>query len=119
LKDRVLHYKPEKTTAIINACIVLHNMCTEYNISEVMDETIDEFDLTMYHNQEPLYEHVNDIVQSFKLQNCCFEELNRKVLKLCKNFRYRLLINQKKVAIPPRSGSVRHLGFYVRFFSFF
>jgi len=60
LKDRVLHYKPEKATAIINACIVLHNMCIEYNISEIMDETIDEFDLGMYHNQEPLYEHVND-----------------------------------------------------------
>ncbi|XP_060845695.1 putative nuclease HARBI1 [Rhopalosiphum padi] len=60
LKDRVLHHKPEKATAIINACIVLHNMCIEYNISEVMDETIDEFDLGMYHNQEPLYEHVND-----------------------------------------------------------
>ena len=52
-----------------------------------------------------------NIVQSFKLQNLCFEELNRKVLKLCKKFGYRLLINQKKVAILPRSGSVRHLGF--------
>lgn len=60
LKDRVLHYKPEKATAIINACIVLHNMCIEYNISEVVDETLEDFDFGMYHNQNPLNEHVND-----------------------------------------------------------
>lgn len=60
LKDRVLHYKPEKATAIINACIVLHNMCIEHNVAEVMDETVEDFDLGMYHNQEPLNEHMND-----------------------------------------------------------
>lgn len=27
LKDRTLHYKPEKASLIINACIVLHNIC--------------------------------------------------------------------------------------------
>lgn len=32
LKDRTLHYKPEKVTSIINVCIVLHNMCITNNI---------------------------------------------------------------------------------------
>lgn len=34
LKHRVLHYAPEKATAIINACVVLHNMCITYNEPE-------------------------------------------------------------------------------------
>ncbi|XP_008178347.1 putative nuclease HARBI1 [Acyrthosiphon pisum] len=37
LKDRTLHYKPEKASSIINACIVLHNMCITNNI-ELIDE---------------------------------------------------------------------------------
>ena len=32
LKDRVLHYAPEYATKIIMACVVLHNMCLEYNV---------------------------------------------------------------------------------------
>lgn len=31
MKHRVLHYAPEKATSIINACVVLHNMCITYN----------------------------------------------------------------------------------------
>lgn len=30
-KQRVLHYTPEKATKIINACVVLHNMCIQSN----------------------------------------------------------------------------------------
>jgi len=56
----VFHYKPENATAIINACIVLHNMFIENNIAEVIDETVEDFDLGMYHNQKTLNEHVND-----------------------------------------------------------
>lgn len=36
-KHRILHYAPEKASKIINACIVLHNMCVE-----------DKFDLPEY-----------------------------------------------------------------------
>lgn len=43
LKDRTLHYKPEKATAIINACVVLHNMCITYNIP-LHENNIEEFD---------------------------------------------------------------------------
>ncbi|XP_030757741.1 putative nuclease HARBI1 isoform X2 [Sitophilus oryzae] len=32
LKHRVLHYKPRKACEIINACVVLHNICIEYNV---------------------------------------------------------------------------------------
>ncbi|KAF0745139.1 Uncharacterized protein FWK35_00029818, partial [Aphis craccivora] len=50
----------KKPLFIINAWIVLHNMCIEHNIIEVMDETVEDLDLGMYHNQEPLNEHLND-----------------------------------------------------------
>ncbi|KOB64885.1 Uncharacterized protein OBRU01_24220 [Operophtera brumata] len=32
LKDRVLHYTPQKANKIINACVVLHNMCVEADV---------------------------------------------------------------------------------------
>lgn len=32
LKHRVLHYSPEKASKIINACVLLHNLCIENNI---------------------------------------------------------------------------------------
>lgn len=31
LKHRVLHYRPSVACRIINSCVVLHNMCIEYN----------------------------------------------------------------------------------------
>lgn len=38
MKDRVLHYKPAVACRIINACVVLHNMCLEYNVPNPEDE---------------------------------------------------------------------------------
>lgn len=32
-----MHYKPEKATKIINACVVLHNLCITYNVPEFVD----------------------------------------------------------------------------------
>lgn len=32
LKHRVLHYKPEVASRIINSCVILHNMCIEENV---------------------------------------------------------------------------------------
>ncbi|CAI6371996.1 unnamed protein product [Macrosiphum euphorbiae] len=44
LKDRTLHYKPEKVSQIINACVVLHNICITYNLPEFVDgENITDF----------------------------------------------------------------------------
>lgn len=32
LKHRVLHYKPDVASRIINSCVILHNMCIEENV---------------------------------------------------------------------------------------
>ncbi|CAH2101936.1 unnamed protein product [Euphydryas editha] len=42
LKDRVLHYLPEKATQIINSCCVLHNMCINSNINIEEDSSVEE-----------------------------------------------------------------------------
>ncbi|KAK5639252.1 hypothetical protein RI129_011744 [Pyrocoelia pectoralis] len=44
LKHRVLHYTPEKCSKIINACVILHNMCIANNVP-LMNENDDEFDM--------------------------------------------------------------------------
>lgn len=42
LKDRVLHYTPEKASKIINACCVLHNICVKDNLEDpVLNEILD------------------------------------------------------------------------------
>lgn len=39
-----MHYKPEKATQIINACVVLHNLCITYNVPEFVDgENLSDF----------------------------------------------------------------------------
>lgn len=49
LKHRVLHYDPEKASKIINACVVLHNLCIDHNVPEVdEDDNIEEMDLGIY-----------------------------------------------------------------------
>lgn len=54
LKHRVLHYSPEKSSKIINACVVLHNICINNNIPPVElgedygDENLGEVDLGLY-----------------------------------------------------------------------
>lgn len=32
IKQRMLHYEPQRVSKIVNACVVLHNMCIENNI---------------------------------------------------------------------------------------
>ncbi|KAL5246220.1 hypothetical protein ACI65C_013628 [Semiaphis heraclei] len=44
LRDRTLHYKPEKASSIINACVVLHNMCITNNVPMPDDPNIEELD---------------------------------------------------------------------------
>lgn len=38
LKHRVLHYTPIMAGKIVNACVVLHNMCIDNNIPEPEEE---------------------------------------------------------------------------------
>lgn len=72
LKHRVLHYRPTKASKIINACVVLHNMCIENNIPEPIEEENDDVDLGMYdifwENQQPLGVIQGDLLAGRQLQ---------------------------------------------------
>jgi len=48
IKDRTLHYNPEKSSAIINACVVLHNISITYNVPEYIYEELEEIDMGIY-----------------------------------------------------------------------
>ncbi|XP_071573951.1 putative nuclease HARBI1 [Temnothorax nylanderi] len=41
LKHRVLHYKPDVASRIINSCVVLHNMCIKENVPLLCPEDYD------------------------------------------------------------------------------
>lgn len=61
----MLHYAPEKATAIINACVVLHNMCITYKESNPDPEVVNdgvEIDFGMY-------EHDNGMSQMNNVNN--------------------------------------------------
>jgi hypothetical protein len=52
LKHRMLHYHPTVACKIINACVVLHNICTTHRIPEPddEDENVPEIDFGMYND---------------------------------------------------------------------
>ncbi|KAH1028502.1 hypothetical protein HUJ05_001857, partial [Dendroctonus ponderosae] len=52
LKHRVLHYRPDRAGKIINACVVLHNMCVKTNMSETEENPIEGADLLKLSNME-------------------------------------------------------------------
>lgn len=53
-KHRALHYKPAVACRIINSCVVLHNMCIEYNVPMPGNyEDDDEFDFGIILNEDP------------------------------------------------------------------
>lgn len=63
LKHRTLHYSPNKASRIINACVVLHNLCIAENVP-LIDEDIDEvedLDLGVYNL--PM-EHIGNVPNS-------------------------------------------------------
>ncbi|XP_029348125.1 putative nuclease HARBI1 isoform X2 [Acyrthosiphon pisum] len=59
IKDRTLHYNPEKSSAIINACVVLHNLCITYNVPEYIYEELEENDMGIYQEVEN-----NDVIHN-------------------------------------------------------
>ncbi|XP_063920898.1 putative nuclease HARBI1 [Zophobas morio] len=74
LKHRVLHYRPQMASKIINACVVLHNMCLQHRIPEPeFDAEMEQADLGLY-NDDEIYDdvqmaHVNpDLAAARQLQ---------------------------------------------------
>ncbi|KAF0748506.1 putative nuclease HARBI1 isoform X1 [Aphis craccivora] len=61
IKDRTLHYKPEKSSAIINACVVLHNICVSFKVPEINEE-IGDFDKGMYQVAADLNHRNRDLI---------------------------------------------------------
>lgn len=53
LKHRTLHYKPVTACKIINSCVVLHNMCIEYNVP-IPDDEPDNIDFGIILHQNNL-----------------------------------------------------------------
>lgn len=56
LKHRILYYEPLKSSKIINACVVLHNICIDNNVSDddlICEDDIifNEDDLGVVHNE--------------------------------------------------------------------
>ncbi|XP_049825046.1 putative nuclease HARBI1 [Aethina tumida] len=54
-KDRVLHYAPEMSCKIINACVVLHNICIKNNLILPEDENEDD------HADDGLFDNLLEI----------------------------------------------------------
>lgn len=50
LKHRVLHYSPEKAASIINACVILHNICIQNNLPLLNTDERDDIDLGIINN---------------------------------------------------------------------
>lgn len=78
IKDRVLHYTPNKATKIINACTVLHNMC----INELEHPNIDEIDIGQLGiiDQRPFLE------QNSRRVNTLLAEARRKQQNIILNY---------------------------------
>lgn len=63
LKHRVLHYAPDIAANIVNACVVLHNMCLEYNIPEPNLDEVENVDFGIFvadANQQDAFNNIND-----------------------------------------------------------
>lgn len=52
LKHRVLHYEPTMACKIINACIILHNMCIANNVPDPDEDNMDDLDLGLILGQQ-------------------------------------------------------------------
>ena len=82
LKHRVLHYRPQMASKIINACVVLHNMCLQHRIPEPeFDAEMEQADLGLY-NDDEIYDdvqiaHVNpDLAAARQLQQRIIHQYN-------------------------------------------
>lgn len=55
MKHRVLHYTPTKSGKIVNACVILHNMCilAKIPVPDTNDENVEEIDFGIINNDYP------------------------------------------------------------------
>ncbi|VVC39742.1 Harbinger transposase-derived nuclease domain [Cinara cedri] len=55
LKHQILHYTPNKSGKIVNACVYLHNMCILAIVldSDMNAENVEEIDFRMINNYTP------------------------------------------------------------------
>lgn len=66
LKHRVLHYSPEKCSKIVNACVLLHNICVENNVELLLNENEENEDVDM--GAIPI-EYIDDVREGNGRQN--------------------------------------------------
>ena len=55
MKHRVLHYTPKKSGKIVNACVILHNMCilAKIPVPDMNDDNVEEIDFGIINNDYP------------------------------------------------------------------
>lgn len=78
LKHRVLHYSPNMASKIVNACIVLHNICVENHVQAIYE--VDENNFDFGHIDQPIFEEnrgrVNpDLVAGRRVQRRLINQL--------------------------------------------
>lgn len=80
LKHRVLHYNPEFAGHIVNACVVLHNMCTEHNVPEPLDNDVENIDYGMY-APENIAQDGNDPVGNVNAELAAGRRLRAEIIR--------------------------------------
>lgn len=72
-KHRVLHYSPTKSSLIINACAVLHNICIIHRVPEPQEGEDEQYDFGVFEDElydpAPLGVRNPDLVAGERLQN--------------------------------------------------
>lgn len=79
LKHRFLHYHPKKTTQIINACTILHNMCITYNIPLPTEEDLVETDMGIFQQHFPnvIQQQGHDLIQGKHVRSAVINYMYR------------------------------------------
>lgn len=75
LKDRVLHYSPQMAAKIVNACVVLHNMCVNNNIPEPDMADINDVDFGLGND------HFNENVGGINPDLAAGRRLQRRIIE--------------------------------------
>lgn len=66
LVHRVLHYKPDVAASIVNACVILHNICNKARLPEPTleeEEAVREAEMQIHHSVGGDASHHNQALQ--------------------------------------------------------